>query len=410
MGNNLRLHAFIQQESGDESGIYRGVLDHAINPKNIERIPTGVRSVDAVLHGGIPRGQLSIICGQTHTGKSTLSLQLMTKAFMRDIPVLYLGFESQPGEIHFELQRMLAGPGQMVRTGPGEWGIDSAAVERIDKFLYDRYLTLKPRKNGMSMPMSERHGWMMSKIREFIAVTGGRCMIMLDPLQQLTAQGACSPEMKMLKTEVERQAYFGVLFEDIAQSNDCWVVLVAHYKKGGDDSTYSVSGPDAIAGSSVIPNSAGVIVSYERYSEVWQARVKKKAEKELKDANDKNDTEAAAVAQAKINKIDGHYYDDKRCVKIWKNRGWGTLETRGLELGFEPASHRIGSHDPDYWDDKYDYEKIMNSPEWHDYMDDPIDPVTAKTKSELQTEAEILLKKDDGDIQTVIEAMERSMA
>ena len=52
----------------------------------------------------------------------------------------------------------------------------------------------------------------------------------------------------------------------------------------------------------------------------------------------------------------------------------------------------------------------MNSPEWHDYMDDPIDPVTAKTKSELQTEAEILLKKDDGDIQTVIEAMERSMA
>jgi KaiC/GvpD/RAD55 family RecA-like ATPase len=403
--NNLKLHAFLAAQAKEEAGVYRGVLDKAINPKDIERIPTGIRSIDATLHGGIPRGQLSLVVGQTHTGKSTLSIQLMAKAILRDKPVLYLGYEAQPGEIHFELQRMLAGPGRMNKTGPGEWGVDSTAAEKIDRFLYDGYLTLRPRKNGHPMPMAERHEWTMRKMQEFVDAGGE--VIVIDPMMQFIAQMACSPVMRSLKTDNERQSYIGMTLEDFAITNNVWVIMVCHYKKGGVDA--AGSGPDAVNGSSVVPNSAGVIISYERFSEVWKAWKIKKIKQDIKSAKEKGETDRIEALEADIKRIECKELDDKRQVKIWKNRGWGKLELGGIETGFDDASHRIGSHDPDYWDDKYDYEKIMNSPEWHDYMDDPIDPVTAKTNSELQTEAEALIEGADGDIQAIIEAMERSI-
>lgn len=404
--NNLKLHAFLAAQAKEEAGVYRGVLDKAINPKDIERIPTGIRSIDATLHGGIPRGQLSLVVGQTHTGKSTLSTQLMAKAILRDKPVLYLGYEAQPGEIHFELQRLLAGPNRMIRTGPGEWGVDSAAAEKIDRFLYDGYLTLRPRKNGRPMPMAERHEWTMKKMQDFVDAGGE--VIEIDPMSQFIAQMACSPVMRSLKTDIERQAYIGMTLEDFAITNNVWIIMVCHYKKGGVDA--AGSGPDAISGSSVVPNSAGVIISYERFSEIWKAWKIKKLNQDIKSAKEKGETDRIEALEADIKRIEGNELDDKRQVKIWKNRGWGTLELGGIETGFEPASHRIGSHDPDYWDDKYDYEKIMNGPEWHDYMDDPIDPVTAKTGTELETDTEVLIGGARGDYQAVIEAMERSMA
>lgn len=404
--NNLKLHAFLAAQAREEAGVYRGVLDKAINPKDIERIPTGIRSIDATLHGGIPRGQLSLVVGQTHTGKSTLSTQLMAKAILRDKPVLYLGYESQPGEVHFELQRMLAGPNRMVQTGPGEWGIDSGAADKIDRFLYDGYLTLRPRKNGKPMPMSERHGWTMGKMQEF--VNAGGEVIVIDPMSQFIAQMACSPEMRSLKSDIERQAYIGMTLEDFAITNNIWVIMVCHYKKGGVDA--AGSGPDAVSGSSVVPNSAGVIISYERFSEIWKAWKIKGLNEQLKLAKDRGDDLQAEALKAEIEKITSGELDDKRQVKIWKNRGWGTLELGGIETGFEPASHRIGSHADDYWDSKYDYEGIMDSPEWHDYMDDPIDPVTGQTASEIETAAQGLLDgwAPNEDIQSALEAMERA--
>lgn len=385
--NNLKLHAFLAAQAREEAGVYRGVLDKAINPRDIERIPTGIRSIDATLHGGIPRGQLSLVVGQTHTGKSTLSTQLMAKAILRDKPVLYLGYEAQPGEIHFELQRMLAGPGRMMETGPGEWGIDSNAAEKIDRFLYDGYLTLKPRKNGQPMPMAERHEWTMKKMQDF--VNAGGEVIVIDPMMQFVAQMACSPVMRSLKTDIERQSYIGMTLEDFAITNNVWIIMVCHYKKGGADATGS--GPDAINGSSVVPNSAGVIISYERFSEMWKAWKIKKLTEQIKTAKENKENGRVAALEADIARITDGELDDKRQVKIWKNRGWGTLELSGIETGFEAASHRIGSHDPDYWDDKYDYESVMAGAEWHDYRDDPVDPATGMTLAEIQKKVDDVL-------------------
>jgi hypothetical protein len=43
-------------------------------------IPFGVDAIDAVLHGGLPRGQVSEIAGSPSTGRTTLLLQLLASA------------------------------------------------------------------------------------------------------------------------------------------------------------------------------------------------------------------------------------------------------------------------------------------------------------------------------------------
>lgn len=384
--NNTKLHAFLAAQAKEEAGVYRGVLDKAINPADIERIPTGVRSVDAILHGGIPRGQLSLVVGQTHTGKSTVAIQIMAKAILQDKPVLYLGYEAQPGEIHFELQRKFAEVGSLKKARPGEWMIESEAAKKIDRFLYDGYLTLRPRKDGKPMPLAERHEWTMKKMQDF--VNSGGEVIMIDPMTQFVAQMACSPEMRALKTDIERQAYIGMTLEDFAITNNVWIIMVCHYKKGGAE--FAVSGPDAISGSSVVPNSAGVIISYERFSEAWKAWKIKKIDTDIKTAQTKKQPEREAALKAERDRIEGGGLDDKRQVKIWKNRGWGKLELGGIETGFDDATHRIGSHASDYGDDKYDYIAAMRDPDWHDYLEDPIDPVSGQTRADVVSQTDYL--------------------
>src|SRR5882672_4625112 len=46
-------------------------------------IPTSIAALDACLHGGLPRGQLSEIVGPQSSGRSTLLLQMIAAATRR---------------------------------------------------------------------------------------------------------------------------------------------------------------------------------------------------------------------------------------------------------------------------------------------------------------------------------------
>ena len=44
---------------------------------NIERIETGVRNLDSILNGGIPKGSLTVLAGTPGAGKTILSQQII---------------------------------------------------------------------------------------------------------------------------------------------------------------------------------------------------------------------------------------------------------------------------------------------------------------------------------------------
>lgn len=56
-----------------------------------EIIPTGIQELDTVLHGGLPKGHVVLLSGDSGTGKTVLSMQWLFSGFQeQDLPGLYI--------------------------------------------------------------------------------------------------------------------------------------------------------------------------------------------------------------------------------------------------------------------------------------------------------------------------------
>jgi len=65
------------------------------------RVPTGISELDAMLHGGLMRGDVTLLVGCAGTGKTTLALQyLVNGATKFHENGLYITFEHMPAQIY----------------------------------------------------------------------------------------------------------------------------------------------------------------------------------------------------------------------------------------------------------------------------------------------------------------------
>ena len=65
------------------------------------RAPTGISELDAMLHGGLMRGDVTLVVGSAGTGKTTLGLQyLINGATKFNENGLYITFEEMPAQIY----------------------------------------------------------------------------------------------------------------------------------------------------------------------------------------------------------------------------------------------------------------------------------------------------------------------
>lgn len=68
----------------------------------LQRIPTGVPELDAILNGGIPRGRISIFTGEYSSGKSFLVQLLMQEALSKKLSVAYIDTEKTYDPVWWE--------------------------------------------------------------------------------------------------------------------------------------------------------------------------------------------------------------------------------------------------------------------------------------------------------------------
>src|SRR4051794_16522363 len=80
--------------------------------------PTGVGGLDAILHGGLPRGETHLVQGVAGTGKTTLSLCFLREAAREGEACLYVTL-SQSKE---HLERIAASHG---------WSLDGVTVHEL---------------------------------------------------------------------------------------------------------------------------------------------------------------------------------------------------------------------------------------------------------------------------------------
>ncbi len=68
-----------------------------MSPKNdLERIPTGIETLDALLSGGVPAGSVIVVGGPPGSGKTVLTQQICFHNAASERPVLYLNTLSEP--------------------------------------------------------------------------------------------------------------------------------------------------------------------------------------------------------------------------------------------------------------------------------------------------------------------------
>lgn len=66
----------------------------------LEKVPTGIRGLDQVMHGGLPRGRTALVCGGPGTGKTLLGLEFLVRgAELYNQPGVCVAFEETVEEL-----------------------------------------------------------------------------------------------------------------------------------------------------------------------------------------------------------------------------------------------------------------------------------------------------------------------
>ncbi len=73
---------------------------HSLSELVLQKVPTGVRGLDQVTHGGFPKGRTALICGGPGTGKTLLGLEFLVRgATQFNEPGVCIAFEETAGEL-----------------------------------------------------------------------------------------------------------------------------------------------------------------------------------------------------------------------------------------------------------------------------------------------------------------------
>jgi len=65
----------------------------------VEKVVTGIDGVDAILKGGLPRGQMYLIDGSPGVGKTTFALQFLLEGMRRGERCLYVSLSETRAEL-----------------------------------------------------------------------------------------------------------------------------------------------------------------------------------------------------------------------------------------------------------------------------------------------------------------------
>lgn len=95
----------------------------------LEKVPTGIRGLDQVTHGGFPKGRTALVCGGPGAGKTLLGLEFLVRgAQLYNEPGVCVAFEETVQELTTNMASLGYNLHQLVRSG--KLSIDYVEIER----------------------------------------------------------------------------------------------------------------------------------------------------------------------------------------------------------------------------------------------------------------------------------------
>ena len=270
-----------------------------INPYEIPKVATGINSVDELLCGGLPLGQMILLTGKAGDGKSTFASQLLVSAIDQGYKVFAYSGEL-PNYVFKSWIDLQAAGDKNIDTNQGKWGLYSTVKPDVLNQINGWYKGRAWLYDNRIQSFEEEQPEGLIKLLESVIQQYGVNVILLDNLMT-----GLDLEKNLGEDKYERQSLFVKMLIRIALQYNVLILLVAHKRKtyGSSDVNESVSG------SLDIINLASIVMSYE------------------------------AVTQTMIEKNNATKED--RVLKVTKNRLFGNVNTYGFIMHYSPISKRV---------------------------------------------------------------------
>jgi twinkle protein len=198
-----------------------------------EKLPTGIRSIDKTLTGGLPFGLMNILTGKRGEGKSTEGSMLIKQALENGYNCFIYSGEMKKGDVRKWLDLQIAGADRVITEHKGDYDIYKLSPQNIERignwykdqaYIYDTSVVVETQKN------------LLDVVETYIKQFGCR-FVLIDNLMtaiDLEDMGA---------DKFERQELVCKRLARMAQKYNALILLIAHKKKGnGNDENDDVLG------------------------------------------------------------------------------------------------------------------------------------------------------------------------
>jgi circadian clock protein KaiC len=113
--------------------------------ETLDRVSSGVDSLDTMMHGGIPRGSIAVAYGPSGSGKTTLGLQFLSLCTAEE-PGLYFGFYETPARLLVKAESIGIDLREMVRNKSIEIIWHRPSEGYADEFAHELLHNINKRK------------------------------------------------------------------------------------------------------------------------------------------------------------------------------------------------------------------------------------------------------------------------
>lgn len=268
-----------------------------VNIYKLEKLKTGIPSLDRLLYGGLPFGSVCLLAGKRGDGKSTFGSQIMAYALEYGYNTFTYSGELQNYLYKGWFDYQVAGPQHITENNNS--GIINRFITKKNQelinawyheraYIYDNRIVENDEKEDLIKTIKDA-------IRQYKVK-----VILLDNLMT-----AMYLDEDRGSDKYDQQGRFVRSLTKIALEFNVIILLVAHRRKN----SFSADANDEISGSGDITNLASVTLSYDRLG--------------------KDDIEKGTVSEF------------QRKLILAKNRLFGKTDFNGIILNFDEKSKRI---------------------------------------------------------------------